>query len=228
MIFISEIGLNYNGHFPNCYELIKQSKLAGADIAKFQLGWRGKPDEINFLNEDRVNQLIKWGKEHKIEIMFSIFNQESLDLIKKFNPNSIKIASRTIKNDLDLSKKIISLKKTTYISLGMWEDKSKLPFDNKNIKYMWCNSNYPTTDEDLKYLPKNFFKSKIVGYSDHSIGIETALLTISRGAQIVEKHFTLDKKSTFIRDHILSAEPAEFKLLVDIGREINRKISYGV
>ena len=77
-------------------------------------------------------------------------------------------------------------------------------------------------------LPKTFFNSKIVGYSDHSIGIESALLAISRGAQIVEKHFTLDKKSTFIRDHVLSAEPAELKLLIDIGREISKKISYGV
>ncbi len=50
MIFIAEIGMNYNGNFNLCYELIKQAKYSGADIAKFQLGWRDKPGEINQLD----------------------------------------------------------------------------------------------------------------------------------------------------------------------------------
>ena len=50
MIFISEIGMNYNNNFSLIYELIKQSKLAGANVCKFQLGWRDKPSEINHLN----------------------------------------------------------------------------------------------------------------------------------------------------------------------------------
>ena len=45
---------------------------------------------------------------------------------------------------------------------------------------------------------------------------------------MVEEHFTLDKSSTFIRDHILSSEPEEMRLLIKIGREINRKLSYGI
>ena len=53
MIFVSEIGLNHNGNFNLCYELIKQSKMAGADIAKFQLGWRGKKNEINYFDKNR-------------------------------------------------------------------------------------------------------------------------------------------------------------------------------
>jgi len=60
MIFISEIGLNHNGNFNLCYELIRQSKLSGADIAKFQLGWKSKKNEINYLDRERVAQLIKW------------------------------------------------------------------------------------------------------------------------------------------------------------------------
>ena len=42
MIFIAEIGLNHNGNLDLCHELIRQAKLAVADIAKFQLGWRAK------------------------------------------------------------------------------------------------------------------------------------------------------------------------------------------
>ena len=60
MIFISEIGMNYNGNFSLIYELIKQSKISGASICKFQLGWRDKPGEINQLDLEKVNQIINW------------------------------------------------------------------------------------------------------------------------------------------------------------------------
>ena len=51
MIFIAEIGMNYNGNLSLSYELIKQAKYSGASIVKFQLGWRDKPGEINQLDE---------------------------------------------------------------------------------------------------------------------------------------------------------------------------------
>ena len=59
MIFIAEIGLNHNGKFPACQEMIRQAKLSGADIAKFQLGWKSKPNEINFMNLERIKTLKK-------------------------------------------------------------------------------------------------------------------------------------------------------------------------
>ena len=108
----------------------------------------------------------------------------------------------------------------------MWGKKKK-PFTSKNIEYLYCKSKYPTFNEDLKDFPKKF-QNNYVGYSDHCIGIETCLLAISRGAKIIEKHFTLDKSDTTIRDHTLSATPPEFKQMVDIGNEIKRKIDFGI
>ena len=161
--------------------------------------------------------------------MFSILKPESLTLLKQFKIKRIKIASRSLVENFKLCEDIVSLGYETIISLGMWENQSVLPFDNKNIKYLWCNSKYPTTDEDLLHLPKDFNKEeKIVGYSDHCIGIDAALMAISRGAKIIEKHFTLDKTSDFIRDHALSAEPDELKNLITIGRQIHKKLSIGV
>ena len=60
LIFIAEIGMNYNGNIDLAFELIKQAKLAGADIAKFQLGWRDKPGEINNINKEKIDKLISW------------------------------------------------------------------------------------------------------------------------------------------------------------------------
>ena len=229
MIYIAEIGMNYNGNFSLCYELIKQAKLSGANIAKFQLGWRDGPNEINQLDLQKVKKIITWCKFFKIDPMFSIISSKGYEKIKKVNISRIKIASRSLKYDFALVKKIIkeNKKKEIIISLGMW-NKKKLPFKNKNIKYLWCVSKYPTFNEDLKKFPKKFTKNNYYGYSDHTIGIETCLLAIARGAKIIEKHFTLDKSDTTIRDHALSATPEEFRNLVNIGNEISKMIELGI
>lgn len=228
LIFIAEIGLNHNGNFDLCFELIKQAKFAGANIVKFQLGWRDKPSEMNQFNKQRISKLIEWAEYFEIELLFSIISETAWKLIKPFKFKKFKIASRTIKYDMSLAKKILKDNKKTIISLGMW-DKKKPPFSkNKNIFYLWCLSKYPCEPKDLKNLPKDFNKTHFYGYSDHSVGIETSILAISRGAKIVEKHFTLDKSSTIIRDHSLSATPEEFRQMVNIGRDIFKKINIGV
>ena len=92
----------------------------------------------------------------------------------------------------------------------MW-DSEELPFESiENIKYLWCKSSYPAYPWDLKELPKDFSKSSYFGYSDHSRGIDIPLMAISKGAKVIEKHFTLDKSDTIIRDHALSATPEAF------------------
>ena len=57
--FIAEIGLNHNGNIGLMFELIKQAALSGADIAKFQLGWRAGPDEINNLGDKEIEHIYK-------------------------------------------------------------------------------------------------------------------------------------------------------------------------
>jgi len=108
--------------------------------------------------------------------------------------------------------------------------KYKYIFYNKcmslNIDDIYCSQ--WLINEDLKKFPKKFSKEKFTGYSDHTIGIETCLLAISRGAKIIEKHFSLDKSDTTIRDHALSATPHEFRTMVDIGIEISKKIKLGI
>jgi len=99
----------------------------------------------------------------------------------------------------------------------MWEEK-KMPFKDENIKYLYCKSKYPTRYEDLTDFPIVF--DKFYGYSDHLMGIEGCFLAISRGARLIEKHFTLNKTSQVIRDHSLSATPEEFKILTMHGRDI--------
>ena len=226
MIFIAEIGMNHNGNFGLLHELIKQASLSGANIAKFQLGWRAQINEINHIDEETLDLIIKISSYYNIEPMFSIFTHEAFELAKKFSFNRYKIASRTLIDDFGLAKKIIDENKETFVSFGFWE-KNEFPFkDAKNVKRLWCKSKYPTTPWDLNDFPNNFNPETFHGISDHTIGIELSLIAITRGANIVERHFTLDKSDTTIRDHALSLNPKEFKNLVELGNAIYKMSKY--
>ena len=228
MKFIAECGLNHNGNHDLTYELIRQAYFSGADIAKFQLGWRCGPDEINNIQADRLEKIINYCDYMGIEPLFTTVTKASFEMLKPFKPETIKIASRTVIDAPDLIKEILDQGFKTIISLGMW-DGDELPFgEDENIDYLWCVSKYPALVSDLSGFPKDFTASPYIGYSDHTLGIETALLSISRGAKIVEKHFTLDKSDTTIKDHALSATPDEFEQLVTLGKEIEKLVCLGL
>lgn len=225
MLFVAEIGLCHNGNFDLACEMMRQAKNSGADIVKMQLGWRANAGEMNFIDEEIMKKLFKYADFLETEIMFSICSNDAYSMIKKFPINRYKVASRTLRDNINLVNEIVNSGKETIVSLGMWDGK-ELPYNNDNVKYLWCKSSYPSMPWDLKDFPKEFDKKVYYGYSDHALGISTALLAISRGAKIIEKHFTLDKSDTTIRDHVLSATPEEFHTMVSLGREIERHLRY--
>jgi sialic acid synthase SpsE len=221
MLFVAEIGLNHDGNYDLAYELIRQAKLSGADIAKFQFGWRNRPDEINHIDLGRAQQLKQWCDELGIDMLASLIIEEALDLGRAIGLHSYKIASRTVRDDPALCERILSEGKETFVSLGMWEGKD-FPFGppTDTLRYIYCVSKYPTYPRDLSLLER-FGSDTFYGYSDHCHGITACLLAVARGAQYIEKHFTLNKTSQVIRDHVLSSTPDEFRQLVDLGREMH-------
>ena len=78
---------------------------------------------------------------------------------------------------------------------------------------------FPKVFQD--YLVKNM-SAKIVGFSDHTISIEWAKEAIRRGATIIEKHFTLDKRLPGC-DQSCSANPEEMKELCKFAKEYGQK-----
>jgi N,N'-diacetyllegionaminate synthase len=228
MIFIAEIGMNHNGNFGLIHELIRQAKLAGADIAKFQLGWRDGEGEINRIGEAEIELILKVSEYYDIEPMFSLIKREAFDFIKGYDFKRYKVASRTVKDDLDLVRDIVAEGKETFVSLGMWENEGLPITGANNIRYLFCKSLYPTAPWEITDLPKDFTNSPYDGYSDHTVGIETMLMAITRGANVIEKHFTLDKSDVTIRDHALSATPDELRQVVTLGRLIHRNLALGV
>lgn len=226
MLTVAEIGLNYDGNLDLAYELIRQAKLAGADIAKFQFGWRSEPGEINHMNAERATRLKSWCDYVGIEMLASIFTEEALGWAHHINLGRYKIASRTVVDDPALCKRILAEGKPTYVSLGMWE-REGFPFgdpDGTNLHYLYCRSKYPTAPQDLIDMPECFEPQGYYGYSDHFQGIEACLLAIARGAQYIEKHFTLNKTSQVIRDHVVSTTPEELSQLARLGKPLARLV----
>jgi len=222
LLLVAEIGLNHDGNWDLACELIRLAKWAGADIAKFQLGWRSKPDEMNHIDYDRGMKLKAACASTGVEFMASLFTEDALKLAHDLELERYKIASRTVVDDPRLCERILAEGKPTYVSLGMWGGKG-FPFgnpDGKVLHYIFCRSKYPTTAKDLADMPRQFGHHGYFGYSDHLLGTEACLLAIARGARYVEKHFTINKASQVIRDHVLSASPGEFKELAEIGRPL--------
>jgi len=226
MLFVAEIGMNHDGNFDLAYELIRQAKAAGADIAKFQFGWRDGVGEINRIDRARARQLREWCDYWDIEMMASVITEPALELAHEARLERYKIASRTVRDNPALCRQILAERKETFVSLGMWEQ-GGFPFGDPDgsLHYIYCRSAYPTYPEDLDNFPTRFERSGYFGYSDHMHGIEGCLLAVARDAQYIEKHFTLNRTSAVIRDHVLSATPAEFAELTKLGGAIAKLVA---
>jgi sialic acid synthase SpsE len=223
VLFVAELGLNHDGNFNLAHELIRQARAAGASIAKFQFGWRDKPGEINVIDLDRARMLKEWCDYWEIEMMASIITAEALELVRAIGLRRYKIASRTVVDNPGLCERILAEGRETFVSLGMWTGPG-FPFGppGPRLRYIFCRSKYPTFPHDLLGFPPHFDEEGYFGYSDHGQGISACLLALARGARFIEKHLTLNKASSVIRDHVLSATPDEFAELVKVGWPLAR------
>ena len=75
MIFVAEVGMNHNGNFGLFFELIKQAAHSGADIVKFQLGWRDGEGEINRLTKIEISEICRCCSYFSVQPMFSIISE---------------------------------------------------------------------------------------------------------------------------------------------------------
>lgn len=195
---ISELCGQWGGSVRRAEQMIMQSKIAGADAVKVQLWdtYRMPGDnrelwEYLTMSRRQFKRLYNFSKKHNIDFFASPFHNDRFDWIVKEKLKINKIASSMLEWDLELCKQMVDTGMKTYCSLGKW-DKKEFPFDNNNVLYMHCYAKYPHSyDEALEKMPKQF-DDKLVGYSDHSIGIDACVEAVVRGATVLEKHFTID------------------------------------
>lgn len=227
MEIIAEIGQNHNGDLEIAKEMIYAAAEAGADAAKFQVydakSLFSKSNNPWFsynckteLSRQQVEDLFLVCEDAKIEFMASVFDIERISWLESLGVKRHKVASRSI-YDSKMIEILCHTDKELIVSLGMWNKKNFPEIPSKKTKFLYCISKYPTPLEEIKLKKVRF--SEFHGFSDHSVGIGAAVAAFARGAEILEKHFTLDKKA-YGPDHQCSMNLPELKELVLLKNQI--------
>ncbi|OVE74929.1 N-acetylneuraminate synthase [archaeon D22] len=174
----------------------------------------------------------------KLGLLFfsTMEDKESVDfLIKKLKIDFIKVGSGDISNYPLLrhtAKYQIPMIVSTGISTLADVDEAIRIIrgeGNENVIVCQCTSQYPTPHEDINLnamttLRKSF--KTLVGFSDHSVGIECPIASVALGATYIEKHFTLDKNLPG-PDHKASIDPVEFDKMVKAVRLVEKSLGHG-
>ena len=214
--FIAEIGVNHLGKISNALELVESAVRAGSDFLKFQTYIaeerydKNNPryKEFTSLLKDwelsRDEQIEMWNlaKSLGAEVFTSVYELKSIEFAEKMGTIGYKIAAFEMKNK-PLLKEVFKTKKPIIISCGMTnldEINELVNFLNENnAKYILLHvvSSYPL-EERHSYLSKiNILKQMFkcpIGHSDHTPGTLIPPLAVAAGAQIIEKHFTINPK----------------------------------
>jgi N,N'-diacetyllegionaminate synthase len=250
VFIIAEIGNNHEGSYTLAEEMIGKAAEVGACAVKFQTIVPEKL--VSILQKDRIEQLKRFqltydeferlskvAKHENILFLSTPFDIETVHFLNSIVP-AFKISSGD-NNFLPLidviaqtGKPIImsaglmdlpEVKKTVGFILDIWKENAI----NQDVAILHCVTSYPTTLEEANLLAIKELQSLnvTVGYSDHTIGIEAAVLSVALGARIVEKHFTIDKNYSDFRDHQLSADPKEFSQLVKRVGNVSKLLGLG-
>ena len=239
ILIIGEIGNNHEGSFENAKKLINMAAKAGVDAVKFQTfrteKFISKFDKKNFkkfkkfeFSFDQFQKLKSFANKKKLLFISTPLDLESAEFLIH-NSDAIKVASSDNNFSL-LHKKILKTTKPMIISTGLLDSKETkklikdlLKIRKSNIAVLHCIACYPADYKDVNMLSIKRIKenSKVqFGYSDHTIGVEACLCAASLGAKVIEKHITLNKNFSNFRDHKISSDYDELKILVKQIRKI--------
>jgi N,N'-diacetyllegionaminate synthase len=228
---IAEIGENHGGDWELAKEMLRAAASSGADVVKFQSYFgsdvaEGDPERDWFTKVQLPNEthfeLKKLAEELHVEFLSSAFTVDRARfLMEELGLTKVKIASSELLN-LKLLDYVNKHADTVLISAGMADlDEISEALSHlksvSNICIMQCTTQYPCPPENANLSVISTLKQRFpychVGYSDHTLGIRACVSAVALGAEVIEKHFTTDK-SLPGTDHVLSADPREFKDLV--------------
>lgn len=180
-------------------------------------------------------ELMSYCSEKNINFFSTAFDVEGVQYLNDLGLSFFKIPSGEITNYPYL-KAVALCGKSVIMSTGMCSEKEiedalnvllKFGLKREMISILHCNTQYPTPMKDVNLRAMLSIKDKFqvnIGYSDHTLGIEVPIAAVALGAQIIEKHFTLDRTLPG-PDHVASLEPNELKEMVKTIRNIELAIS---
>jgi len=242
---VAEAGLNHNGSVEIGKELIRRAVDVGADAVKFQSyhtedfvskrsTYYGLFKSLELSEADFV-QLKNFADECKMIFLSTPLDLSYVEALDRMGVPAFKVAS----GDITFTPLLEAVAKTgrpVILSTGaatigeIYEAMSVLRENGcHDIVLLHCLSSYPAPlDEiNLKVIPavRDIFDVP-TGYSDHSSGIVVPVAAVALGASLIEKHFTLDRTMNG-PDHALSAEPDEFKRMIEAVRTVEKSLGDG-
>ena len=242
---IAEIGNNHNGSVELAKKMIIAAKQSGADCVKFQTFSTNSLFSKNFLEKNKdlkkdsdkftlklrdFEKLIKFAKKNKIHFTATPFSNIEADyLIDYLRIKFVKIASMDLNNhpfiEYVAKKKIPIILSTGFGTEKEINDSVKLIKKyNSNLAILHCVSEYPPQLKKLNLNRIKILKEKFkipVGFSDHTIGVQASCIAMTLGAQIIEKHFTLNKKMKGW-DHAISANIADMENICIFSKNLKK------
>lgn len=176
-------------------------------------------------------------REHDILFLSSPFDEPSVDELAALGVPLFKIPSGEITN-LPLLRKIGGMGREVILSTGMStldevRDAAAILRDaglpDESLTVLQCNTEYPTPFEQVNLRAMRTLQRALdvrVGYSDHTVGIEACIAATALGAQVLEKHFTLDRSRPG-PDHAASLEPDELSAMIAAVRNVEAALGTG-
>ncbi|MBR2101205.1 MAG: N-acetylneuraminate synthase family protein [Prevotella sp.] len=154
------------------------------------------------LSDEEHFEVYKYAKSKGLDFVETLCAKGCLSLLKLFIPDYLKVASRDLTN-LPLLEAMAETKIPIILSTGMAGKKEldealeTITRYHSNISILHCVSQYPTQPDNLNlntilYLKEHYGQYKI-GFSDHTIGISAPSIAVGMGAEIIEKHITIDR-----------------------------------
>ncbi len=154
------------------------------------------------LSDEGHFEVYKHAKKLGLDFVETLCAKGCLSLLKLFTPDYLKVASRDLTN-LPLLAAMAETKIPMILSTGMAGKKELddalevITRYHSNIAILHCVSQYPTHPDNLNlntilYLKEHYPQYKI-GFSDHTVGISAPVVAVGMGAEIIEKHITIDR-----------------------------------
>lgn len=220
--FIGEIGINHNGDLQIAKQLMDAVSACGWNCAKFQKRnpdvcvpekqksvIRETPwGEMTYLeykyriefDKSEYDYIDKYCKEKPLDWSASVWDLDSLKFLVQYDVPFIKIGSPML-TDYGLLKESAITGKTLIISTGMSTLEEIDNAVNLIVKHganpiiMHTNSSYPTPPNELNLNLIPMLRKRygcIIGYSGHEEDLEPTVIAAALGAQVIERHITLD------------------------------------
>lgn len=231
---VAELSCNHNGSISKAFDLIDAAQGAGADAVKLQTY---TPDELTTDASlrslyERAQTPREWhralfdrARMRGITIFSSAFSVDGVQFLETLDTPAFKIASPEI-NDRALFLAARKTRKPVIVSTGMANLDDAMWFPRDNVVLLHCVAQYPARIEDanLNAIRTLSGNGRLVGLSDHTPGIETAIAATALGATMIEKHFKLDDDCI---DAAYSLNPNQFAAMCKAVRAVHKGMGDG-